>query len=201
MASETTYVGVTRPAVRGERTWLAQNRKRRLWWRGFPTAAAAASWLASELGVPVRDLERKRRGVAAFRAVAAARSNFSGVSLRFRGGEVRYEAHVHARWVGQFTTESGAAAAAAEASGRSLGSLRRGALASKPRAGASRKRARDAFAAAHAVFKDYLPHDIAELPLVEKRWRAAIREETGGGGASAGAGPGLGPRGRARARG
>jgi hypothetical protein len=168
------YRGVSRPSRPDRRPcWIAQNRNPRIFKSGFPTKLAAAEWLCAALRVPLQSLvvsgDRVRKVVS-----KVATSRFQGVTPHWRSssrhGPPRWQARLGTTKLGEFSSEQAAALCVAKAQKvskprfrMSLGSL-------------SRKNARDIFAAAYKVFRDYVPQDLQVLHTHEETFKVALRQ-------------------------
>jgi hypothetical protein len=169
------YRGVTKPKYRGCcRGWLAQNKSAKLWKLGFKTQAAARDWLASQLGVPTSSLamqlQRNKFGSQGVRAPESSMaSQFRGVVGRpHRIHGHAWQARLKGKSLGSFCTEVGAARCLARALGTTTKKLKKDSI-------VTRKRARELFIVAHAVFKAYVPGDLAVTK--EQEGHSALQKE------------------------
>lgn len=169
------YLGVTRPFIKGQQCgWLAQNRKARLWKKGFASAGEAAAWLAKGLGVPVASLRRQSKcsGVLRLRPTPLAVSHYHGVVARQRGVNVLYEARLSNVVIRSFSSEAAAAAFVAKRLGVPVKQLKRNKV-------FTRRLARQLFRAAYSAFKKYIPGDLQhlmkEVNLCSSAWQQVAR--------------------------
>lgn len=146
-APASAYRGVSKPS--GLR-WVAQSRKHHLYKARFPSAYAAASWLAAKLGVTVDSLRWK-----SMRSLSAESSvpKYEGVRYHPNRGLARWDASHNGQWLGSFKDQDTAAKAIARHRRVGVQTLK---LKGKKIGGAFAKRL---FRASYKVFREYSPGD------------------------------------------
>ena len=162
------YRGVSRPKYKGRvRGWLAQDRKAHLWKIGFATQEGARDWLAGALGVSPSSLAKS--GGSGRSGRTCVTSTYRGVFGRTtRRGVLRWYVRANGKHLaGSFSTEVAAARF------RSQATCSRAKVTKHTTQ--TRKRARDMFIAAYAVFKSYMPGDL--VATREQESDSAMQQE------------------------